>query len=172
MRWLILSGAVHNFNMYAIGAFITPFLMRYHGADIQQANLVSMIVYGVMGAPGLLIGGFVGDAMLKKRRDGRMLLATAAIAVSIPLLYFRAQTAARRNDLVFNFDGRGRGGDVFLLFDRLFDDSGHRRTGFARHGDVNLFSGDVCFGRVNRTLCDRNFKRFFHQTRRPNRRNF
>ncbi len=88
MRWLILSGAVHNFNMYAIGAFITPFLMRYHGADIQQANLISMLVYGVMGAPGLLIGGFVGDAMLKKRRDGRMLLATAAIAVSIPLLYF------------------------------------------------------------------------------------
>lgn len=88
MRWLILSGAVHNFNMYAIGAFITPFLMRYHGADIQQANLISMLVYGVMGAPGLLIGGFVGDAMLKKRRDGRMLLATAAIALSIPLLYF------------------------------------------------------------------------------------
>lgn len=88
MRWLILSGAVHNFNMYAIGAFITPFLMRYHGADIQQANFVSMLVYGVMGAPGLLIGGFTGDAMLKKRRNGRMLLATAATAVSIPFLYF------------------------------------------------------------------------------------
>ena len=88
MRWLILSGAVHNFNMYAIGAFITPFLMRYHGADIQQANFVSMIVYGIMGAPGLLIGGFVGDAMLKRRTNGRMLLATAAIALSIPFLYF------------------------------------------------------------------------------------
>lgn len=88
MRWLIISGAIHNFNMYAIGAFITPFLMRYHGADIQSANFVSMIVYGVMGAPGLLIGGFIGDAVLKKRRNGRMLVGTAAIALSIPFLYF------------------------------------------------------------------------------------
>ncbi|MCY7377123.1 MAG: MFS transporter [Pyrinomonadaceae bacterium] len=88
MRWLILSGALHNFNMYAIGAFITPFLMRYHGADIQQANFVSMIVYGVMGAPGLLIGGFIGDAVMKKRTNGRMLVGATAILFSIPLLYF------------------------------------------------------------------------------------
>jgi MFS family permease len=88
MRWLIISGAIHNFNMYAIGAFITPFLMRYHGADIQSANFVSMIVYGVMGAPGLLIGGLIGDSVIKKRRNGRMLVGTAAIALSIPFLYF------------------------------------------------------------------------------------
>ena len=88
MRWLILSGAVHNFNMYAIGAFITPFLMRYHGADIQSANFVSMIVYGVMGAPGLLIGGFIGDAVMKRRTNGRMLVGATAILFSIPLLYF------------------------------------------------------------------------------------
>ena len=92
MRWIILSGAVHNFNMYAIGAFITPFLMRYHGLDIQQANLVSMLVYGVMGAPGLLIGGFIGDAVMKKRKDGRMLLGTIAIFLSVPTVYFALGT--------------------------------------------------------------------------------
>jgi MFS family permease len=88
MRWLILSGALHNFNMYAIGSFITPFLMRYHGADIQSANFVSMIVYGVMGAPGLLLGGFIGDAMMKRRTNGRMLVGATAIFLSIPLLFF------------------------------------------------------------------------------------
>lgn len=88
MRWIILSGALHNFNMYAIGAFITPFLMRYHGMDIQQANFVSMLVYGVMGAPGLLIGGFIGDAAMKKRTDGRMLIGTFAILLSVPTIYF------------------------------------------------------------------------------------
>jgi MFS family permease len=87
MRWIILSGALHNFNMYAIGAFITPFLMRYHGADIQSANFVSMIVYGIMGAPGLLIGGFIGDAVMKKRTNGRMLVGTIAIIFSIPFLF-------------------------------------------------------------------------------------
>ncbi len=88
MRWIIISGALHNFNMYAIGAFITPFLMRYHGADIQFANFISMIVYGVMGAPGLLIGGFIGDAVMKKRTNGRMLVGTIAVLFSIPLLFF------------------------------------------------------------------------------------
>ncbi len=88
MRWLIISGAIHNFNMYAIGAFITPFLMRYHGENIQSANFVSMIVYGLMGAPGLLIGGFIGDIVMKKRKNGRMLVGATAILCSIPFLYF------------------------------------------------------------------------------------
>ncbi len=88
MIWIILSGAVHNFNMYAIGAFITPFLMRYHGLDIQQANFVSMLVYGLMGAPGLLIGGLIGDVVMKRRKDGRMLLGAGAILLSVPTFYF------------------------------------------------------------------------------------
>lgn len=92
MRWIIISGAVHNFNMYAIGAFITPFLMRYHGLDIQQANLVSMLVYGVMGAPGLLIGGFIGDAVMKRCTNGRMLLGAFAIMLSVPTVYFALGT--------------------------------------------------------------------------------
>jgi hypothetical protein len=31
MWWIIVSGALHNFNMYALGTFITSFLTRYHG---------------------------------------------------------------------------------------------------------------------------------------------
>ena len=86
MLWLIASGALHNFNMYAIGAFITPFLMRYHSADIQTANFVSMIIYGLLGAPGLLLGGFIGDAAMKRRKDGRMLVGTFAILGSVPFI--------------------------------------------------------------------------------------
>ncbi|HEX8736805.1 MAG TPA: MFS transporter [Pyrinomonadaceae bacterium] len=86
MLWLIVSGALHNFNMYAIGAFITPFLMRYHGTDIQTANFVSMIIYGLLGAPGLLLGGFIGDAAMKRRKDGRMLVGTFAILGSVPFV--------------------------------------------------------------------------------------
>lgn len=87
MRWIIISGAVHNFNMYAIGSFITPFLMRYHGLDIQQANFVSMVVYGLMGAPGLMIGGLIGDAANRHRPNGRMLVGAFAIFLSVPAIY-------------------------------------------------------------------------------------
>jgi MFS family permease len=87
MRWLIISGALHNFNMYAIGSFLTPFLMRYHGADIRDANFISMVVYGLSGAPGLMLGGIIGDAVMKRRMNGRLLIGTLSILCSVPFLY-------------------------------------------------------------------------------------
>jgi MFS family permease len=88
MIWLILSGALHNFNMYALGGFITPYLMRHHELDIAQANYVAMIVYGLMGAPGLLLSGFVGDWAKRRRADGALLVAALAILISIPFFFF------------------------------------------------------------------------------------
>ncbi len=87
MRWLIISGALHNFNMYAIGSFITPYLMRYHGADIRTANLISMVVYGLSGAPGLILGGILGDAVMKRRSNGRLLVGALAIFGSVPFIF-------------------------------------------------------------------------------------
>lgn len=88
MIWLILSGALHNFNMYALGGFITPYLMRHHNLDIATANYVAMIVYGLLGAPGLLLGGFIGDWAKRKRPDGALLIATFAILLSVPFFFF------------------------------------------------------------------------------------
>jgi MFS family permease len=87
MWWLILSGALHNFNMYAIGQFLIPFLIRFHGMQIRDAGLASMAVYGLSGVPGLLIGGLVGDAIMKQRENGRLLVGTVAIAISVPMLF-------------------------------------------------------------------------------------
>jgi MFS family permease len=87
MLWLIISGALHNFNMYAIGSFLTPFLMRYHGSDIRDANFVSMVVYGLSGAPGLLLGGVIADHVARRRADGRLLVGALAILGSVPLLF-------------------------------------------------------------------------------------
>ncbi len=91
MLWIIISGAVFNFNAYAVATFITPYLMRFHELDIQQANFVSTIVYGVMGGAGLLIGGAIGDAVVKRRKNGRMLVGGTAMLLTIPLVYFALQ---------------------------------------------------------------------------------
>jgi MFS family permease len=88
MRWLILSGALHNFNLYALSAFITPYLMRFHGLDIQNANFVSMIIYGFLSLPGLLGGGALGDAANKRRPNGSLIVVTLATLFSIPFFFF------------------------------------------------------------------------------------
>lgn len=88
MWWVILSGALHNFNMYAIGSFLSPFLMRFHEVDIREAGFISMIVFGLSGVPGLLIGGFAGDAIMRRRSNGRLLVAAVSLLASVPFVFF------------------------------------------------------------------------------------
>ncbi len=88
MLWIIVSGALHNFNMYAIGGFLTPFTMRVHGKDVQFAGYVSMAVYGLAGIPGMMLGGLLGDFVIRRWRNGRMLVAAIAIAIAVPAFYF------------------------------------------------------------------------------------
>jgi MFS family permease len=88
MWWLILSGALHNFNMYALGAFLSSFLQRVYKLDRLDAGLIAMVVYGLSGIPGLILGGLLGDSIMKRRKDGRLLVAAITMLVSVPLIYF------------------------------------------------------------------------------------
>ena len=85
--WIILSGALHNFNMYALGAFLASFLIRYHGVNLSQAGLISMSVYGLSGIFGLVVGGVAADALYRRRQDGRLLVATVSIAICAPFMF-------------------------------------------------------------------------------------
>jgi MFS family permease len=85
--WIIASGALHNFNMYALGAFLASFLIRYHGVSLAQAGLISMLVYGLSGIVGLIGGGIAADALYRSRKDGRLVVATAAIMICTPLMF-------------------------------------------------------------------------------------
>src|SRR5688572_3285125 len=49
MWWIAVSGALQNFNMYAVNAFQTPFLQRYHEMGLREANNVSAVVLGAVG---------------------------------------------------------------------------------------------------------------------------
>jgi MFS family permease len=84
--WIIASGALHNFNMYALGAFLASFLIRYHHVSLSQAGFVAMWVYGLSGIFGLVVGGIAADALYKTRKDGRLLVATIAIVICTPLM--------------------------------------------------------------------------------------
>src|SRR5262249_55405404 len=60
MLWLIVSGALHNFNMYALGAFVAPFLVRFHHMSFVSAGWVAACVYGFSGIGGVTFGGRPG----------------------------------------------------------------------------------------------------------------
>jgi MFS family permease len=84
---LIASGALHNFNMYAIAQFLSPFLIRFHHVSIRQAGLLATAIYGLSGIGGLLLGGLAADAAYRRRVDGRLLVGGTAIAIAAPLMF-------------------------------------------------------------------------------------
>ncbi len=85
--WIVISGALHNFNVYAINAFQTPFLQRYHSLNLRDAALVSALVVGLVGAVGLLAGGWASDRLSRRRADGRLLLASGTMMASVPCVF-------------------------------------------------------------------------------------
>ncbi|HYD47134.1 MAG TPA: MFS transporter [Terriglobales bacterium] len=97
---IVLSGALHNFNMYAIGAFIAPLMIRYHGVDIAVAGYYSTFIFGLSGIPGLLFGGMLADRLTARWLGGRMILSAVMFLVAAPLTYL-AVGAGPANPMAF-----------------------------------------------------------------------
>jgi MFS family permease len=87
MLWLIASGALHNFNMYALGAFVSPFLVRFHRMSFLDAGWVAAAVYGFSGVVGLAGGGVLADRLYRRRVDGRLIVATGAIVICAAFMF-------------------------------------------------------------------------------------
>ncbi|HLJ96125.1 MAG TPA: MFS transporter [Gemmataceae bacterium] len=91
MWWIVLSGALHNFNMYALGHFLSPLLIREYGVRIDRANWICGLVYGFGGGLGVLVGGWLCDRAVRRRISGRLELAALALLISTPCLFLALQ---------------------------------------------------------------------------------
>jgi MFS family permease len=85
MWWIIVSGALHNFNMYALGTFIASFFKRYHEVSIERAGQISGLVYG-FGALGIFGAGWLGDRAFRHGVSGRLNVAWIGLLLAIPCL--------------------------------------------------------------------------------------
>jgi predicted MFS family arabinose efflux permease len=87
MWWIILSGIFHNFNMYALNSFNSPFLQRFHEMSLLHASYTSSISVGAVGAIGLIVGGWLADKMSATRRNGRLIVSASAMAIAAPCIF-------------------------------------------------------------------------------------
>jgi MFS family permease len=87
MWWIIASGALLNFNMYAIGTFLPAFLSRIHGLTLARSGIATGIVFAVGGVTGGLLAGRLGDRVIHKRENGRLLLAAAISSLGAPAAF-------------------------------------------------------------------------------------
>jgi MFS family permease len=82
--WIIASGVFLNFNLYAIGTFLPAFLSRVHGLSLAQSGFATGVVYLFGGVCGGLIAGYLGDSIVHRRKDGRLLYAAVLAVFAVP----------------------------------------------------------------------------------------
>jgi predicted MFS family arabinose efflux permease len=86
--WIVASGVFLNFNLYAISTFLQAFLSRVQGLSLASSGTAAGFVYLIGGLGGGLSAGYLGDAIVQRRKDGRMLCAAAAALIAVPLSSF------------------------------------------------------------------------------------
>ena len=87
LRWIMLSGALINLILYALAAFLSSFLIRYHGLDIGAASRFNALLVGIGGSVGMLAGGWLGDRVARRGVEQRLRLAAGALLLAAPALW-------------------------------------------------------------------------------------
>ncbi len=87
MWWIILSGALLNFNMYAIGTFLPAFFSRVHHFSLRQSGIATGVVFAVGGLAGGAIAGRLGDRVIHTRQNGRLLTAAVVALAGAPVAW-------------------------------------------------------------------------------------
>jgi MFS family permease len=88
MWWIIASGALLNFNMYAIATFLPAFLSRIHGLTLARSGIATGVVFAIGGVAGGLLAGRLGDRVIHTRENGRLLVAAVCSAIGAPFAFF------------------------------------------------------------------------------------
>jgi MFS family permease len=83
--WIIASGAMINFNLYALGTFLPAFLTRVHGLTVARSGLWLGVGHMLAGLFAATMGGVMGDWAIRRRKNGRMLAASVAALAAAPL---------------------------------------------------------------------------------------
>lgn len=86
--WIAISGALVNFNLYAIGVFMPAFFGRIHRMNVSQTGITMGVLYTIGGVLGGMVAGAWGDHAARRSANGRMLIAAGAALAAAPFAYF------------------------------------------------------------------------------------
>ena len=82
--WIIASGVLLNFNAYALATFLPAFFSRVHKLSLSSAGMTSGLIYLAGGLTGAAVAGTLGDLVGNRRKNGRLLIASAISLTTAP----------------------------------------------------------------------------------------
>ena len=83
-RWIIVSGALVNFALYAFSTFLPAFLARVHSLTVGEAGVWSGLGAGAAGVAGGLLAGAWGDRAAQGAPGGRLRAAALVSLAAAP----------------------------------------------------------------------------------------
>ena len=81
-----LGMAMLTFALGGISVWMPTFLSRVRHIPLDQANLIFGLITGFNGIVATLIGGWLGDRLLRRNKGGYYLLSGAAMGLAIPAM--------------------------------------------------------------------------------------
>jgi MFS family permease len=82
--WIIASGALLNFCLYAIATFLPALFSRVHRVSLATSGTLSAIVYLAGGLSGAALAGYAGDGIRERRSEGRLRIAAVTSILAAP----------------------------------------------------------------------------------------
>ena len=84
-RYLVAGGAVHAFVQYSMMLWNAPFYSRVHGVSLTEVSFYLAALYGVGGAVGIYVGGWLADRLARRGMSWQLLVPAIAILIMMPL---------------------------------------------------------------------------------------
>jgi MFS family permease len=88
MWWIIASGALLNFCLYAVATFLPAFLSRIHHLTLAESGVAAGVIFATGDLAEGLSAGRLSDRIVRKRRNGRMICAAILAAAGAPFAGF------------------------------------------------------------------------------------
>jgi len=92
--WITASGAMINFNLYALGTFLPAFLTRVHGLSVARSGFWLGVGHVLAGIFAATTGGVIGDWAIRRRKNGRMVAASVSALAAAPLAFWSVRQPA------------------------------------------------------------------------------
>lgn len=90
-----LGMAMMTFALGGISVFLPKFLSQYRGMPLDRANLLLGVSIGTNGIVATLLGGWLGDRLLRKTDAAYYLVSGASMALGIPAMAVALYVAGR-----------------------------------------------------------------------------
>ncbi|HXJ38535.1 MAG TPA: MFS transporter, partial [Bryobacteraceae bacterium] len=85
--WIVASGALLNFNIYALSTFMPAFLSRIHHVSLARSGVDTGLAYFFGGVTGSLLAGWLGDRVIHKSANARMVYAAGFALFGAPMAW-------------------------------------------------------------------------------------